>query len=150
VPSEWSFRLPLYKAAVSIFRDYPVFGAGIGMYEKVLHTPKYELSKDYPVSKELNLHAHNTYLEVASEMGTVGFSAFIGIFLTFFIKALKKIPVLNKEAGSEDKKAIYFGLMGTISTILIFAFSTTIITVGVNNSLYFWLLFGMATAMFLK
>jgi O-antigen ligase len=101
------------------------------------------------VPKKLNLHAHNTYLEIASEMGTVGILAFLGIFLVFFAKALKKIPQLDKQ-GQEDEKAMFLGLLGTILCILIFAFSTTIITVGVNNSLYFWLLFGMATAMFLK
>lgn len=141
-PLEWSNRLPLYNQAISIFRDYPLLGTGIGMYEKIIHTPKYELPDTYPVPKELNLHAHNTYLEIAAEMGIIGFLAFIGIFAVFFIKLYKLIRNLNKGVSTIDK-AIFLGLVSTVIAILIFASSSSIITVGVNNSVYFWLIFGM-------
>jgi len=146
LPTEWSFRLPLYKSAVSIFRDYPIFGVGIGMFPEVLRSPKYELPPDYPVARELNLHAHNTYLEIAAEMGIIGLLTFIGIFMVFFRKALILINKLDRE-DLENERAILLGLVGTVLAILIFAFSTTIITVGVNNSLYFWLLLGITVGL---
>ena len=145
-PSQWSFRLPLYNSAISIFRDYPILGTGIGMYGRVLHTPKYELPHDYPIPKKLNLHAHNTYLEIAAEMGIIGLLTFIGIFMVFFRKALILINKLDRE-DLEYERAMFLGLMGTVLAILIFAFSTTIITVGVNNSLYFWLLLGITVGL---
>ncbi len=143
---EWSYRLPLHKSAVLIFRDYPIFGAGLGMYEKVLHTPKYELSSDYIVPKHLNLHAHNTYLEVAAEMGIIGFLAFIWIVIVFFKKALKTVIQAKRETR-EDGQAIFLGLLSTIIAVLIFAFFSTIITVGTNNSAYFWFLLGVAAGL---
>lgn len=148
-PLEWSYRLPLYHSAISMFRDYPLTGVGIGMFEKVLHMPKYELPKDYPVSKELNLHAHNTYLEVAAEMGIIGIVTFLLIFIVFFIKSIRLIA-LPKGFDSENEQAIFLGLVGTILAILIFAFGSTIITVGLTISGYFWFLFGIASGFLTK
>jgi len=142
-PSEWSFRLPLYKSAISITRDYPLIGSGLGMYEKLLHTPDYELPNDYPIPKIWNLHAHNTYLETASEMGIIGITCFLLIFIVFFIKSIR-IIILRKTPFSENSQAVFLGLMGTILAILIFAFGSTIITVGLSVSGYFWFLFGIS------
>ncbi|MBU1924755.1 MAG: O-antigen ligase family protein [Candidatus Omnitrophica bacterium] len=144
-PNQWSGRLPLYKSAIAIFRDYPLWGVGVGMFEKVLHYSKYELPLNYPVAKELNLHAHNTYLEVAAEMGLLGLLSFLSIFVTFFWKAIKKIR--SPGDMSKNTQAIFIGLSASVFAALVFAFSTTYITVGVNNSCYFWLLFGMAAGM---
>jgi len=145
-PSEWSFRLPLYHSAISIFRDYPLIGVGLGMFEKALHTPKYELPKDYPVPKEWNLHAHNTYLEVTAEMGIAGILTFFLLFLVFFIKSIRLI-IMPKVNESEDDQAIFLGLVGTILAILVFAFGTTILTVGLTVSSYFWFLLGMTVGL---
>lgn len=144
-PSEWSFRLPLYKSAIAIFQDYPLTGAGIGMYEKLIHTPKYELPKDYPVASEWNLHVHNTYLEIVAEMGVIGISAFLLIFLAFFIKAGRLI-IFPRPEEPEDEQAIFLGLASSILAMLIFAFGTSIITVGLTVSSYFWFLFGVAAS----
>ncbi|RJP28973.1 MAG: hypothetical protein C4533_04045 [Candidatus Omnitrophota bacterium] len=150
-PSEWSFRLPLYNLAMSIFKDYPLFGAGIGMFEKIVPaSSKYMLPADYPVSSGLSLHAHSTYFEMAAEMGTLGLGAFIFIFITFFRLSIANIrrPSAFEPAGIDDN--ILAGLTTVIAAILIFALSTTIITVGVNNSAYFWLLMGIATSLLPK
>lgn len=143
-PQQWSYRMPLYNAAFNIFRDYPITGTGIGTFEKVLHYKKYELPQDYSIPKELNLHAHNTYLEVASEMGLIGLFAFVGIFVFFFKKLFRRIFDDSDKEFSPDERAITIGLAATIFSALIFAFSATYITVGINNSTYFWFLFGMA------
>lgn len=148
-PSEWSYRLPLWKSAISIFYDHPIVGCGLGMLEKTLHTPNYELSKDYPIPKEWVLHAHNTYLEVAAEMGIIGILTFLLIFVAFFKKAIRLIKLPRGDIP-QDEQAIFLGLVGTILAILIFAFSTTILTVGLTVSSYFWFLFGMAAGLLKK
>ena len=144
---KWSNRLPLYQSALKIFFDYPVFGSGVGTFEKILHTPKYELPSDYPVAKELNLHAHNTYLEIAAEMGVVGLAAFILFFGAFFYHA---VSLVKNSTLSNIDTAIFCGLSASIFSILIFAFGTTIIIVGPTVSTYFWFLFGMATGFLAK
>jgi len=146
-PYEWSFRMPLYKSSLSIWKDYPVFGAGIGMLEDLLRSAKYKLPENYPIPKGLTLHAHNTYLELGAETGILGFLSFIFIFAVFFRKALRLISYPGSNL-SPDYHAIFLGLFSSIIAILIFALSSSIITVGVNNSLYFWLLLGIATSLF--
>ena len=150
-PSEWSNRMPLYRSAFAIFRDYPALGAGIGMFEKVLHRPKYELPKDYPVPKELNLHAHNTYLEVAAEMGIAGLFTFLWIFAVFFTMAWHWTRGSTGSGSPKNENhAIFLGLAGSIVAMLIFAFGTTIITVGITVSSYFWFLMGLAAGLFAR
>jgi O-antigen ligase len=146
VPEEWSFRLPLYKQAVSIFRDHPVFGVGIGNYQFAVKEDKYRLPSSYPISEELNLHAHNTYLEIAAEAGIIGLLAFISIFIIFFGNAFR----VSRDMGryfSKEEQGIFLGLLAAVLATLIFASSSTIIIVGVNNPVYFWIIFGMSAGM---
>ena len=129
-------RVELFKSAGRIFEDFPVFGAGVGMYEKLLDKYKYEtLRVDH-------LHSHNTYLEIVSEMGLVGLSAFLWLFVVFFKNVFKTI---RSTAG--EQRAILLGLTGTIITALIFALGCSIITVGTQGAPMFWLLLGMASAL---
>jgi len=86
------------------------------MFEKALHYPRYELPENYPVPKKLNLHAHNTYLEVASEMGIIGLGAFIFIFGYFFFKARRRLA--NPLNLTQDERAIFTGLTASILAVL--------------------------------
>lgn len=80
-PYEWSNRMPLYKSSVLIWKDYPLFGVGVGMFEKTIDNSRYKLPADYPVPSTLTLHAHNIYLELAAETGLFGLLSFLLIFL---------------------------------------------------------------------
>ncbi len=135
-PAEWSNRIPLYRAALSMIRDQPVMGTGLGTFEKVLHWPKYELPEDYPVPRELNLHAHNTYLEVAAETGLIGGICFLWIFAAFFLHAWKAVK--------DDPYPFTAGLSAAMLSVLVFAFGSTILTVGITVPGYFWFLFGVS------
>ncbi|HNX81863.1 MAG TPA: O-antigen ligase family protein [Candidatus Omnitrophota bacterium] len=143
IPTEWSNRLPLYKAAIKMYAHKPIFGFGMGSFEKLLHTPDFKLPDNYPVKSELNLHAHNTYLELAVEMGSVGVFSFLIIFIAFFVIAIRYF-IHAPPTRSPDEKAMFLGLTATVLSMLIFAFGSTIITVGLSVSAYFWLLFGTA------
>lgn len=133
---EYSDRLAIMEVAVKMFENFPLFGAGLGMYEKSFSKywqppPGYE--------KFSYLHAHNTYLEVLSEMGIVGFLAFLGIFVAFLKKAFKAIKNI-----SSDREIILLGLTGNLIATLILALFGSIILVGVQGPALFWFLFGMA------
>jgi O-antigen ligase len=127
------------EVAIKIFRDFPFFGAGLGMYEELFG--KYWCP---PLGYEAisYLHAHNTYLEIFSEMGIVGFLAFLWIFAVFFKNTFKTIRNI-----SSDKQVILLGLTGSLIATLIFALFCSIILVGVEISALFWFLFGMASGL---
>lgn len=136
-PDKWGDRVELWKTAGRIFEDFPILGAGIGMYDKLIC--KYS-------DKGLEfLHAHNTYLEIASEMGLVGLLAFLWIFAVFFKNALRII-----KKTSDNHRIILLGLSGSILSVLIYGLASSIITVGTQSAPLFWILLGMASGLISK
>jgi len=132
----WGNRTDLWKAASSIFLDYPLTGAGLGMYEKLLYVygPKQGYSEGH-----IHLHSHNTYLEILSETGILGFSAFLGILFIFFRVIFSYI----KSDSDIDKKAIVLGLTAGIISTLVLAIASTIIIVDFQDAALFWLVLGV-------
>jgi len=124
------FRKDVMLAAIGIFRDNIFFGAGPGMYEKLVSS----YSKGY-----VSLHAHCTYLEILAELGIVGLTAFLAIFISFYSRVLKKLSAFK---GSVNK-FLYTGLLASNVGCLILAFFWSIITVGFMGTSMFWLIFGM-------
>jgi O-antigen ligase len=62
-------RLPIWQGTLSIIRDYPIFGTGLGTFNYIF--PKYQplaiINKHYT-------YAHSDVLELLSETGIIGFS----------------------------------------------------------------------------
>jgi len=62
-------RLPIWQGTLSIIRDYPIFGTGLGTFNYIF--PKYQplaiINKHYT-------YAHSDILELLSEVGIVGFA----------------------------------------------------------------------------
>ena len=130
-------RVRLFSSSISIFKDYPILGSGPGMYEKLLY--KYQPTGGYADGGG-HLHTHNTYLEVAAEMGIIGLMVFLAIFILYFRKTFKSIKMIK----DNNIRAIQIGLMGAIIANLMYAMSCTIITVGIQEAVLFWLLFGVS------
>lgn len=141
-PDRWGYRLSLSDTAIGMFKDYPVFGAGIGCYEKLFD--EYKPSRKYPKNFQ-RLHAHSSYLEMLAEMGIVGVFTFLLIFSSFFKNASSAL-----RRCSANHEAILLGLTATVIASLIFAFISSIIMVGIQSAPMFWLLFGIASALTLN
>jgi O-antigen ligase len=135
-------RLAIMSVAIKIFKTSPLLGSGLGMYEK-LFSKYYEPPVGY---EEFSyLHAHNTYLEILSEIGILGILAFLWIFLVFFKNAFKSIKNIYL-----DSQIILYGLIGSLIATLILAFFGSIILVGVQESSLFWFLLGLASGLISK
>lgn len=71
-----SYRPEVYLAALSMFSLYPLFGLGQGEFYH--QSANHELTKSYFLSLEQNgENAHNYFLQVLVENGTVGFLLFV-------------------------------------------------------------------------
>jgi len=84
-------RLIVWKGALDIFKNYPIFGSGV-------ETFAYSYYQFRPVAHNLTSEwdflynkAHNEYLNYLATTGIVGFAAYILVIGTFLVTTLKSI-----------------------------------------------------------
>jgi len=105
-------RLMIWRQAIDVFREHFVFGVGIGNYSFYL----------FPEEKyRMPIYAHNTYLDIASEMGIFALIVWIGIFLTSFWQLLKII----KKTADKKLRTISIGLFGGLIWFSVHCFFET-------------------------
>lgn len=81
-------RVMLWKGTVNMIKVHPVLGFGINTYSR--NFPDYK-PPEYPDLR----YTHNSYLQMASEIGIVGALLFIGFLILVFIytlRELRKVP----------------------------------------------------------
>jgi hypothetical protein len=132
-------RPQLMMAAVNIFKEHPLFGAGLGMYGNIC--------RDNPPTPVFHLHVHNTYLEVLSESGIFGFLALLWIFIVFFKKTFR---LIKSGVLKDEVRAIFIGLWGMIASMLVFEIFGSCILVGMQAAPLFWFLLGFAVQSYHK
>ena len=123
-------RIGLFSFAFDIFKQYPVFGAGLGTYGKMSYDGKRDI------------HAHNMFLEVMAEMGMVGFLAFMGIIFLFLKSFIKNLNLWRKSADRERMAATAAGAAVFTGLILNLFYSS--ILIGFQDALIFWLFLAIA------
>lgn len=124
-------RFQLWTAAVNIFKDFPILGAGPGNYGDLMQN----FSPEKLYDGTTHMHAHNTYLEVLAEMGILGLMSFLWIFVLFFKVCYRSIR------GSPNAYNISFMIM-FVGVAVSELFVSTIL-VGVSLPVVFWFLLGM-------
>ena len=99
-------RLDGYRDAFVMWRDNPVFGAGLGVY---LHGQSLEEKPEILV-----LQIHNTALWLLAETGLAGFLAMAGIFIVLFYKVwcLARSPPAGTESEHWFQSAVLLILVG--------------------------------------
>src|SRR5205823_4330157 len=93
-----SDRSEVWGAAVGVFKDHPLFGVGIDMFQDFY--PEYSGRDD-----GLN-HAHNLFLNIAAERGSLGFVAFV-VLIILVVTTLAR-ALTNSASGRE--RALVIGL----------------------------------------
>lgn len=64
------------KTAIKIFKDNILFGHGVKTFRILCKDPKY-----YETLTSCSTHPHNTYVQLLSETGLIGFTVIFGLFL---------------------------------------------------------------------
>jgi putative inorganic carbon (HCO3(-)) transporter len=82
-------HLALWRAGLRIVRDHPLAGIGVGQFKAAVG--------EYTSEKNLSLLAHNTYLEIAAEMGLPG----LGLFLAIFVSSFRSLARVRRSAARE-------------------------------------------------
>ena len=125
-----SHRAVAWQTAFETFRENPLFGRGIGM------PVAYSKYVDPSGRGQILTDAHNTYISLLAESGTLGFAAFMGMiaFLTF---GLWKMRVADDTA----KYVRIFFLLALFD-----AFFYQSLTGSYEDSRHLWTFFGFAAA----
>ena len=84
----------LYKTSINIFQKNPIFGVGPKLFRE-----KCKLNKYKEGISSCSTHPHNTYLQLLSETGLIGFLIIFAIGLLIFINIFRHIVsiILKKE-----------------------------------------------------
>jgi O-antigen ligase len=136
-------REDLWRVAIEMWRNHPFVGVGTGNFTVVephyavrtINLQRVDLVVDNPKV------AHNTYLHVLTELGIVGFVAFIGMIGGTLLVAWRSIKELERR-GERRLEILARGLLiGTIGMLAAFVFITA------QWEKQLWLLLGICLAL---
>ena len=77
-----------YTTAYRIFKDKPIMGGGLKSFRNLCKNEKYKIDQ-YSCST----HPHNTYLELLSETGIIGFVYILILFLFIIYKSITHLYI---------------------------------------------------------
>jgi O-antigen ligase len=91
-------RLNIWRGAVDLIKDHPIFGAGLRGYQKLIS--QYQQPFSLPdvegiISNELHPYPHNLFLAIWAELGILGLIVFLLIIFKFFLDGFRKIKNQN-------------------------------------------------------
>ncbi len=126
-------RVKYWHEAMGILCDHPLFGSGLNTYSKT--APGYKVSwGGYP---------HNSYLQMAAELGLVGLGAFLWMLWNFFKTAFTS---LARKAPANLPRVMLLGVLAGLLAFLVQSFfDTTFYSVQLGNLM--WIILGLAMAL---
>jgi len=142
-------RIAIWKFSWMMIKDHPILGSGIGTYK--YNTLRYQ-AEFFEQGDNRSIYpygfadkAHNEYLQLWAELGTIGFAIFFWLIITYYIYGIKYL----KREKDKQKQGIMIGLMGAVLAFLLDSFFWFPLHLSSNLSL-FWLFIGLASAMCIK
>jgi O-antigen ligase len=129
-------RLNGWAGGLGLFRDHPVFGAGLGTTYPASFKYIDKFFFLYSSSNSFK-HSHNEYVQVLGEAGIVGLIAFISLFGFIIVNMLKRAW---SKLYRMDYRLICLGTgVGLVSMLIQQTFSLTL-RMSVTMTAYFFLL----------
>jgi len=86
-------RPQMWNDTIALIKDFPVLGVGLGDYIYIF--PKY---RTFDLSRGVLRYAHNDYLHLLVEMGTIG-GIFLAGFFVWYVRRFKEC--LRRLSGSK-------------------------------------------------
>jgi len=139
-------RIAIWKFTGMMIKDHPILGSGIGTYK--YNTFRYQ-AKFFKQGNNRSIYpygfadkAHNEYLQLWAELGTIGLAIFLWLIIAYFIYGIRYL----KREKNEQKQGIMIGLMGAVVAFLADCFFWFPMHLSSNLSL-FWLFIGLTMVM---
>lgn len=122
-------RLALWKEALRIIKDYNFTGCGLNTYSVV--------ARNYKSFNEGGIYPHNSYLQMAAEIGLFGLAAFLWVLFAFFKTGLRYF--------NQSSDFLVLGLLSGILAFLVHAFFDTHLY-SLQLVVLFWYMLGLTIA----
>jgi O-antigen ligase len=127
---DWSEgRWPIWRDSLHLLSAYPLFGSGLGDYGIAF------LKHQSAVVDRAFTFAHNDYLQLAAELGAVGFSIFIGLMLIVVAKAIRA----SKAGHDWNTRVLGWGCTGAIVAIAVHSLADFNMYIPANALLLAWI-----------
>jgi O-antigen ligase len=123
-------RAQIWRDTVSLVRDYPIFGCGMGTYD-----PCFLRYKTVAPMNTVN-YAHNDYLQVVAEFGFVGF----GVGLVFMLRVVQQVLRGIFAISSVDERYLSIGCLASITAILLHSFVDFNMYIPANAIAFSWVI----------
>ncbi len=119
-------RSYLWREALNIVKDFPLFGCGLNTYATV--------GPNYKITKTTGCYPHNSYLHMAAEAGLLGLGAFAWIMISLFKTSLTNLKKINDRFHSAFLIGLLAGLFGFLAHSFV---DTNIYTLQLGNLMWF-------------
>lgn len=133
-------RTLVWKDIITIIKDFPLFGTGLGTFGYIF--PLYKVSLLEPI---VYIYSHNDYLQILAETGLAGFLSLMFALALFVLSSIRNLVRLS----TEKHYLRFFLLLGALTgifSILIHSFLDFNLQIP-SNGLYFAFLIGFSVAL---
>ncbi len=125
-----AIRLIVWKGAVEIFKQFPLFGSGVETFAYSYY--RYRPQEHNLVSEWDFLYnkAHNEYLNYLATTGILGILTYLALIAVFILFCLRKIIKSQTKTDDQDHKLLTIAILASYSSYLvqnIFGFSVVAI-----------------------
>jgi O-antigen ligase len=123
-------RLDLWKKALYLFKESPIFGVGFGRFNDVSEGTLTRLDEFVGIPKVFYIyhapnfdfsaaHAHNSYLQFLAETGIIG----LGLIIFFWVLCYRIILRAYNQTSNEFSKKVYLSCLGGIAVLFAMSFT---------------------------
>ncbi len=135
------WRTGLWADTLRMIYERPFFGHGVNTYMQLSQQYRRKNSEGASYNPS---YAHNCYLQIAAEAGTIGLIAFLGIIFILFNRSLRS---LRSQRSTDDFGVLLQGILVGIFCFLTHSFMDTNFY-SLQLSAWFWVMTGIYVAGF--
>lgn len=140
VSLSWAGRTEIWTRAIYALRDFPLTGISMNGFRVVVHT----LYPLFLISPEIDLgHAHNQLLQAGLDLGLMGMTAYLALWLTSGVllwQSWQRAP-----ATALPLRALILALCGALAGSWLFGLIDAI-SLGARPGFLWWLLLALVVA----
>ncbi|MBN1494542.1 O-antigen ligase family protein [Candidatus Peregrinibacteria bacterium] len=92
-----STRIEIWKVGYDLIKENPLFGIGLGQYEKRYASDAQRILGEKPF-EETRLHSHNLFMEFWLQSGLIGLLSFVWLLILAYRQVYYNLPPNNKKS----------------------------------------------------